>query len=75
MDNKVDLKFQNLEPLKEKAFLSSPTMHGKEIKFIMEAYESNWMTTVGENIDSLEDMVARYLGVNHAVALSSGTFS
>ena len=73
MDNKVDLKFQNLEPLKEKAFLSSPTMHGKEIKFIMEAYESNWMTTVGENIDSLEDMVARYLGVNHAVALSSGT--
>lgn len=73
MDYKLDSRFKNLEPLEQRVFLATPTMHGDEIKYIMEAYESNWMTTVGENINNLERMAAEYLGVKHAVALSSGT--
>ena len=38
----------------EKIWLSSPTMHGDEKKYMLEAYETNWMSTVGENIDELE---------------------
>nr|WP_298771249.1 hypothetical protein [uncultured Fibrobacter sp.] len=38
----------------KKIWLSSPTMHGDEIKFMTEAYETNWMSTVGENIDAVE---------------------
>ena len=37
----------------EKVWLSSPTMHGPELKYITEAYETNWMSTVGKNIDVL----------------------
>lgn len=53
--------------------LSSPTMHGTEATYMMEAYETNWMSTVGENINEVEAQVAEYVGVKHAVALSAGT--
>lgn len=60
-------------PFKEKVWLSSPTMHGDELKFIEEAYKTNWMSTVGENINQVEKIVAEKAGMNYAVALASGT--
>ena len=42
----------------KKVWLSSPTMHGDEIKYVTEAYETNWMSTVGANINELEKLVA-----------------
>lgn len=62
-------KFEN------KVWLSSPTMHGLEIEYVKEAYETNWMSTVGKNITEVERMVCEYIGCRHAVALSSGTAS
>ncbi len=73
MNFKSDPRFEGIEPFKEKIWLSSPTMHGKELQYITEAYHTNWMSTVGENIDELERVTAEYIGVNYAVALSSGT--
>lgn len=54
-------------------WLSSPTMHGDELKYITEAYEHNWMSTIGHNIDEVERIAAEYVGVKYAVALSCGT--
>lgn len=39
------------KPFKEKVWLSSPTMHGEEMIYMQEAYETNWMSTVGKNIN------------------------
>ena len=64
---------QNVKPFENKVWLSSPTMHGEELQFVKEAIETNWVSTVGKNIDELEKMVANYVGVKHAVALASGT--
>ena len=58
-----------------KIWLSSPTMHGDELKYITKAYETNWMSTVGENINEVEGLIAKKVGVKYAVALSSGTAS
>lgn len=63
----------NFKPLEKKAWLSTPTMHGMELKYMQEAYETNWMSTVGKNIDELEHQVAELIGCKYAVALSSGT--
>ncbi|MCQ2055794.1 MAG: DegT/DnrJ/EryC1/StrS family aminotransferase, partial [Fibrobacter sp.] len=57
----------------KKVWLSSPTMHGEEIKFVQEAYETNWMSTVGANINEVERMAAEKVGCKYAVALSCGT--
>lgn len=62
-----------MEPLKTKVWLSSPTMHGDELKYITEAYQTNWMSTVGENINEIERQFSEYLGLKGTVALSSGT--
>lgn len=59
--------------LKKKIWLSSPTMHGEEMRFVKEAYETNWMSTVGENIDVIEKIAAEHIGCGYAVALSCGT--
>lgn len=64
-----------LKPFTNKLWLSSPTMHGDELKYVAEAYENNWMSTVGENIDEVERLVAEKVGCNYAVALSNGTAS
>ena len=48
-------------------------MHGKEIEYIREAYETNWMSTVGENINEVERMTCEKIGCKYAVALSAGT--
>ncbi len=54
-------------------FLSTPTMHGDELKFVTEAYETNWMSTVGANINEVEKLVCEKVGCKYAVALSCGT--
>jgi len=62
-----------IKPLENKVWLSSPTMHGEELRYMQEAYETNWMSTVGKNINEVERIVAQKLGCKYAVALSSGT--
>ena len=73
MDIGSDIRFKKIEPFQTKVWLSSPTMRGDEMEYVTEAYKTNWMSTVGENINELEKMAAEYIGVKHAVALSSGT--
>ncbi len=60
-------------PFKEKIWLASPTMHGEELQYVTEAYETNWMSTVGANIDEVEKLTAEKVGCQYAVALSCGT--
>ncbi|MGL6291958.1 DegT/DnrJ/EryC1/StrS family aminotransferase [Eubacterium aggregans] len=60
-------------PFKHKIWLSSPTMHGEEMQYIKEAYDTNWMSTVGENPNTIEKTIGTDLGNQHAVALSAGT--
>lgn len=67
------MPIDNLKPFEDRLWLSSPTMHGEELEFVTRAYESNWMSTVGENIDEIERSVAKMIGCDYAVALSSGT--
>lgn len=65
--------YYSVKPFEKKVWLSSPTMHGEEIEYVKEAYETNWMSTVGENINEVEKLSREYVGCQHAVALSSGT--
>lgn len=62
-----------MKPFEKKVWLASPTMHGDELKYMAEAYESNWMSTVGRNIDEAERLVCEKVGCRYAVALSAGT--
>lgn len=64
---------KRIEPFKDKIWLSSPTMHGDELKYMKEAYETNWMSTVGANINEVERLTCEKIGCNYSVALSSGT--
>ena len=63
----------DLKPFEEKVWLSSPTMHGEELRYVTEAYETNWMSTVGANINEVERIVCEKVGCKYAVALSAGT--
>ena len=63
----------DIKPFENKVWLSSPTMHGDELKYVTEAYETNWMSTVGENINEVERQMAEKIGCGYAVALSCGT--
>lgn len=56
-----------------KVWLSSSTMHGDELKYMTEAFETNWMSTVGKNINEVERIAAEKIGRKYAVALSSRT--
>ena len=60
-------------PFKEKIWLSTPTMHGSELDFVTEAYKTNWMSTVGANINEVERLTCEKVGCKHAVALATGT--
>lgn len=64
---------KKFEPFKEKIWLASPTMHGKELEYMQEAYKSNWMSTVGKNINEVEALASQYAEVKYAVGLSSCT--
>lgn len=57
----------------KRIWLASPTMHGDELKYMTEAFETNWMSTLGENINEVERMVCNKVGCKYAVGLASGT--
>ena len=64
---------ERLTPFEKKIWLSSPTMHGPELEYIKDAYEKNWMSTVGENINEVERLACETVGCKYAVALATGT--
>ena len=64
------MEFKRFE---KRVYLSSPTMHKESFDYMKEAYDTNWMSTVGRNIDEVEKCVCEKVGCKHAVALSSGT--
>lgn len=64
------MKFEKFE---NRIWLSTPTMHGDEQRFVKEAFDTNWVSTVGANLEHLEQDVCEYVGCKQAVALSAGT--
>lgn len=64
---------KQIMPFQNKVWLSSPTMHGPELEYVKQAYETNWMSTVGENINEAERLACEKVGCRYAVALSAGT--
>ena len=61
------------KPFAQKAFLATPTMHGEELDYIRLAYDTNWMSTVGENINEVERIAAEKAEVGYAVGLACCT--
>jgi len=57
----------------KKIYLSSPTMHGEEQKYIKEAFDTNWVAPLGKNVDEFEKEMAAYVGTKYAAALTAGT--
>lgn len=68
-----DYRIEDIKPFEKKVWLASPTMHGSEQKYVNRAFELNWITTAGENVNEVERITAEYVGVENAVALSAGT--
>ena len=68
-----DPRFDGIKRFEKKIWLSSPTMHGDEQKWVDDAIQTNWVSTVGANINEVEKQIAEYIGVKYAVALSAGT--
>lgn len=66
-------KGKEIKPFASKVWLASPTMHGDELNYVTEAYETNWMSTVGANINEVERIAAEKSEVKYGVALSSCT--
>ena len=66
-------RFTGITPFEKKVWLSSPTMHGDERHWVNDAILTNWVSTVGANINEVEKQIADYIGVKYAVALSCGT--
>ena len=66
-------KSAGMKPLDQHVYLSSPTMHGEEFQYMKEAYDTNWMSTVGTNINEIEKVACEKIGCKCAVALSAGT--
>ncbi|MDO4485115.1 MAG: aminotransferase class I/II-fold pyridoxal phosphate-dependent enzyme [Bacillota bacterium] len=66
-------KGTDIKPFEKKIWLASPTMHGEEQKYVQEAFDTNWVSTVGENLNQLEAGICEYTGSEYGVALSSGT--
>lgn len=70
-----DTRFEDIKPFDTKVWLSSPTMHGDEQYWVDEAIQTNWVSTVGENINEIEKIAANKISRKYAVALSTGTAS
>ena len=68
-----DPRFKGIDPFDHRVWLSSPTMHGDEQRWVDDAIQTNWVSTVGKNIDVIEQEIASYVGVKYAVGLSAGT--
>ncbi|MGN0151065.1 MAG: DegT/DnrJ/EryC1/StrS family aminotransferase [Wujia sp.] len=64
---------KDIKPFENKVWLASPTMHGEEQGYVNRAFDLNWITTAGENVNEVERITAEYIGVENAVALSAGT--
>lgn len=64
---------EKFKPFESKVWLSTPTMHGPELEYVKKAYETNWMSTVGENINEVERLACEKIGCQYAVGLSAGT--
>ena len=64
---------EDLKPFDQKVWLASPTMHGDELKWMTDAFNKNWMTTAGENVNELEKIAAQKAGMKYAVALCNCT--
>ena len=62
-----------LKVFEKKIWLASPTMHGEEQKYVQEAFDTNWVSTIGENLNQFEKAVRDYIGCGYSVALTSGT--
>lgn len=69
----AEREITEIQPFEKKIWLSSPTMHGPELEYVKEAYETNWMSTVGKNINEVERLACEKVGCRYAVALSAGT--
>lgn len=67
------IRKDDIKPFDSSVWLASPTMHGDEIRYMTEAYETNWMSTVGSNINEVERLAAEQAGMKYAVALSGCT--
>jgi len=63
----------DIKPFENKVWLATPTMHGEELKYVTDAYNKNWMSTVGENINEVERITCEKVGCRYSVALSCGT--
>lgn len=63
----------NFKAFKDKIWLSTPTKHAEELKYIQEAFDTNWITTEGTNLVAIEQQMSEKIGCKYAVALSSGT--
>jgi len=63
----------NLTTKSNRIFLSPPHMGGEELKFIHEAFESNYIAPLGPMVDAFEREFAEYTGITHCAAVSSGT--
>ena len=70
-----DPRFSGIKRFDQKVWLSSPTMHGDEQHWVDEAIQTNWVSTIGENISVIEKEMAAFIGCKYAVALSTGTAS
>jgi len=64
---------KDIPKFEKTVWLSSPTMHGDELKYMTEAYEKNWMSTIGANIDEVERLACEQVGCKYAVGLNCGT--
>ncbi len=75
-----DERFKGIKKLEKRVLLASPTMHTTddkkswvELEYVREAFETNWITCAGSNIQTLEPIIANYLGAKYVVGLSCGT--
>lgn len=59
--------------MREKIYLSSPTMNGEEMRFVQEAFDTNWVAPLGPNVNGFEEDICNYTGAKNAVAMTSGT--
>ena len=61
--------------MEKRIFLASPHMskEGYEQKYVKEAFDTNWIAPLGENVNKFEEELAEYVGTKHAAALSAGT--
>ena len=73
IDINKDPRFEGIVPFEKKVWLASPTMHGDEQHWVDDAIQTNWVSTVGANINEVERICAEKIGRKYAVALSAGT--